>query len=121
MPSENDNAAERAQLNEADMEKSEALLPERRSDAREAMRANRAGKRKNALGGSAQVLDKARFGQGNPSFSLDYLWPGFAGFGSIWPNLDGAWIFLGCYPLPIGATDLILSSPPAGQHVSACS
>ena len=29
--------------------------------------------------GSAQVLEKARSGQGNPSFSFGFLWPGFAG------------------------------------------
>ena len=29
--------------------------------------------------GSAQVLEKARSGQGNPSFSFSCLWPGFAG------------------------------------------
>ena len=88
MPSKNGNAAERAQLTEAYMENRKASRPKRRFDARDAMRANRAGERKNTLGGSAQVLDKARFGQGNPSFSLGWIWPGFAGFGSIWPNLD---------------------------------
>src|SRR5208282_6222176 len=59
------------------------------------------------------------FGQGNPSFSLDSVWPGLAGFGSIWPNLDSAWIFLGCYTLHIGARDLIVSSPPAGRRPAA--
>ncbi len=33
-------------------------------------------------GGSAQVIEKARFGEGNPSISLGEIWPGFAGFGS---------------------------------------
>jgi hypothetical protein len=45
--------------------------------------------------GSAQVLEKARSGQGNPSFSFGCLWPGFAGFGRFWLNLVWAWIFLG--------------------------
>ena len=69
--------------------------------------------KKKRPGGSAQVIDKARFGQGNPSFSLGWIWPGLAGFGSIWPNLDSAWIFLGCYSLHICAMDLILSGRPA--------
>jgi hypothetical protein len=32
--------------------------------------------------GSAQVFEKARFGEGNPRISLAQIWPGFAGFGS---------------------------------------
>jgi hypothetical protein len=32
-----------------------------------------------------------------------------AGFGSIWLNLDSAWIFLGFYALRFGATDLIFN------------
>jgi hypothetical protein len=35
-----------------------------------------------------------------------------AQFGSIWLNLDSAWIFLGCYASHIAA-DVIQSSPPA--------
>src|SRR5271155_3165441 len=71
-------------------------------------------RKKKRPGGSAQVLDKPRFGQGNPSFSLGWVWPGLAGFGSIWPNLDSAWIFLGCHTLHIGATDLILEFAAGG-------
>src|SRR5271163_3891419 len=88
----------------------EAAARRARGDAGE-----QGGRKKKRPGGSAQVLDKARFGQGNPSFSLGWIWPGLAGFGSIWRNLDSAWIFLGCYPLHISATDLILSSTPAAQ------
>ena len=96
MASENDEAAERTRLNEADMENRKvpggAAARRARGDVGEPGR-----RRKKRLGGSAQVLDKARFGQGNPSFSLGWIWPGLAGFGSIWPNLDSAWIFLGRY------------------------
>ena len=56
MASKNDKAAERTQLNEEDMENGKALLPERRLDAREAMRAKGTGKRKNALGGPRKSL-----------------------------------------------------------------
>jgi hypothetical protein len=45
--------------------------------------------------GSAQVIEKARSGQGNPSFSFGFPWPGFAGFGQFWLNLVWAWIFPG--------------------------
>jgi hypothetical protein len=73
------------------------------------MRADRAGKRKNALGGPRKSLIRLDSDKENPSLSFDRLWPGLAGFGSIWLNLDSAWIFLGLYALYIGATDLILN------------
>ena len=57
-------------------------------------RANQGGKRKKAPGGSAEVLEKARFGQGNPRkskriplLSLAGIRPGLARFGI---GLDGA-------------------------------
>jgi hypothetical protein len=31
--------------------------------------------------GSAQVIEKARFGEGNARISFGLFWPGFAGFG----------------------------------------
>ena len=65
--------------------------------------------------GAVRVLGQLGiYRPGNPSFSLGLIWPGFAGFGSIWLNLDSAWIFLGCHTLHIGATDLILSWPAGG-------
>jgi hypothetical protein len=45
--------------------------------------------------GSAQVLEKAQFGQGKSkeiqAFFLDGLCSGWARFGWIWLNLDWAW------------------------------
>jgi hypothetical protein len=81
MPSKNDKAAERAQLNEADMEERKA--PGRSGGPARARRCGRTAqaKEKTPLGGSAQVLDEARFGQGNPSFSLGWAWLDLAGFG----------------------------------------
>jgi hypothetical protein len=34
-----------------------------------------------------QVLDKARNGQGNPSFFLGWAWLDFDGFGWLWVDL----------------------------------
>jgi hypothetical protein len=75
------------------------------------MRANRAGERKNALGGPRKPLIRLDSDKEIKVNAFDSLWPGLAGFASIWPNLDSAWIFLGCYTLHIGATDLILRRP----------
>jgi hypothetical protein len=86
MPSKNDNAGERGQLNETDMENRKAPAEAAVRRARGYAEGPGRQKKKHA-GGSAQVLDKARFGQGNPRFSFDYLWPGFAGFGSVWLSL----------------------------------
>ena len=79
MPSKNDNAASGAQLNEVGMGKQLGSWPKRQSGAREVMWANRAGKRKNALGGPRK-LDKARFSGGNGSFSLGWIWPDLVDF-----------------------------------------
>jgi hypothetical protein len=32
--------------------------------------------------GSAQVIDKAQFGEENPRIFLGFIWPGFAGWGA---------------------------------------
>jgi hypothetical protein len=37
--------------------------------------------------GSAQPIEKARFGQGNQRISLAFLWRNLAGFGKIWNRL----------------------------------
>ena len=52
-------------------------------------------RKKKWRGGSAQAFEKARFGEGNASFSLAQFWPGFAGFGSNFArfgfSLDFIW------------------------------
>ena len=59
--------------------------------------------------GVAQVLEKAQFGQENPSFSLGWIWPNFAGFGQTWLNLGLAWIFLGnCASHAYGCHDIVI-------------
>jgi hypothetical protein len=54
---------------------------------REAMRANRTGKRKNTLGGRRKSLITLDSDKENPSLSFDWLWPGLAGFCWILLNL----------------------------------
>jgi hypothetical protein len=59
------------------------------------MRANRAGKRKNALGGPRKSLIRLDSDKENPSFPLvGFGWAllDLAQFGSIWLNLYSAWI-----------------------------
>jgi hypothetical protein len=45
--------------------------------------------------GSGQPIEKAQFRQGKSkeiqALFLDRFWPGLAGFGQIWLNLDSAW------------------------------
>jgi len=83
MPSKNGKAAERPQLNEADMEKRRAFPP-KGGPTREAMRANRAGERKNALGGprkSLITLDSDKQIQAFPLVGFGRAWPDLAQFG----------------------------------------
>jgi hypothetical protein len=51
------------------------------------MRASRRGKRKNTLGGPRKSLIRLDSDKEIKVNLLDSLWPGFAGFGSILPNL----------------------------------
>jgi hypothetical protein len=104
MPPKNGNSAEwRSETRQT--WKKEGSRPKRRLDARWALRANRAGKRKNALGGPRKSLIRLDSDKENPSLSFDWLWPGLAGFGWIWLDLAGfgsIWIPLGfsleCFP-----------------------
>src|SRR5580658_9937799 len=73
--------------------------------------------KKKRPGGSAQVLDKARFGQGESKLFLGLA---LAGLGWILLNLAQfgfIWIPLGCSSLHIDATDL--SAPPAARRPRA--
>jgi hypothetical protein len=122
MPSRNDNTAERAKLNEEDMESSKAPGRSSGPTRREAMRANRAGKRKNTVGGPRKSLIRLDSDKENPSSSLGWAWLDLAQFGSVWPNLDSAWIFLGFLALHIDATELIqcaVANAPAMAHLVA--
>jgi hypothetical protein len=77
------------------------------------MRANRAGKRKNALRGPRKSLIRLDSDKENPSFPLvgfGQVLLDLAQFGPIWLNLDSALDFI-----PIAATELILSSAPASK------
>src|SRR5271155_2450205 len=81
------------------------------------MPANRAGERKNALGGPRKSLirlDSDKEIQAFPLVGFGRAWLDLAQFGPIWIPLG-----FSLDTLHIGATGLILSSPPAGLRPAA--
>jgi hypothetical protein len=110
VPSKNGKAAQRAQLNEEDMESWKA--PGRSGGSTRVGDAGR--QKKKRLGSPRKSLIRLDSDKEIKVNGFDSLWRGLAGFGSIRLNLDSAWIFPGCYSLHIGATDLTLGSPSAG-------
>ena len=81
MHSRKDNAAERAQLNEEDMEKSKAARRGGGPDARGAMRAKQAGKRKNTPRGPRKCLIRLDSDKEIKVNGLDFPWLNLAGLG----------------------------------------